>query len=184
MLAYFSMANRGCFAVPVDALESIWRGQTHALCIALTITMLLRPRVVVSSTAMADSSTAALFDCTLAEVEAGFTRFTLLVVAFAWSPSSLQLLKAVRGANVESDFGIRVQCLDGDTALEFGTKNSILNGAGGLKIYSGGREVCFRRAGAGLTYTIVSALRSSQVRDVVKAAVEANSSNAIAEIDC
>ena len=125
----------------------------------------------------------ALFDCTVDDVGAGFGgRLTVLAVGFAWSPSSCQLLAAVRAAGL-AELGVAVRTLDGDGALAFASKNGILSGAGGVKIYDEGREVCFRRAEAGLTYTIVSALRSSQVRDLVQRVLDAKKSNTIAQLD-
>ena len=122
------------------------------------------------------------FDCTMTDVAAGFdSRFTLLVLAFRWSPSSMQLVKTVREADL-TDFNVDVRCLDADEALDFATKNGILAGAGGIKIYDGGRDVCFRRA-AGLTYSIVSALRASQIRDILQRVVEATKVDSIAQID-
>ena len=62
-----------------------------------------------------------LFDCTLEEVKAGFFKPTLLVIAFSWSPSSVQMVKAVRDAGIAEKIAVRY--MDGDSSLEFCTKN-------------------------------------------------------------
>jgi hypothetical protein len=78
--------------------------------------------------------------------------------------------------------GLSVRYLDGDTALEFCTKNNIVAGGGGLKMYDNGREVCFKRSAVGLTYCIISILRPTQVREIVELVVQAKKTDRVAEI--
>ena len=65
--------------------------------------------------------------------------------------------------------------------LDFCTKNNIVAGAGGIKIYDNAREVCFRRP-SGLTYCIISILRANQVKEIVNLVVEAKKKDAVPEI--
>ncbi len=123
-----------------------------------------------------------VFNTTVDEATAGFNaQFTLLCVVFSWSPSSRELYNAVR--EIEAELPLQVRFLDGDTALDFCTKNTILWGAGGVQIYSGGRACCFRRANSGSVYTITTPLmRPSQIKELVDAVVEANKTESIASI--
>jgi hypothetical protein len=83
---------------------------------------------------------------------------------------------------VESQLPCAVKYLDGDSDLDFCTKNNILSGAGGLKVYMGGRETCIRRP-AGSMYTITHPLlRQNQVVELLDAVVEASKVDSIASV--
>lgn len=120
--------------------------------------------------------------CNTSEAEAarGFQAFTLLVVVFPWSPSSRELYANVREVEAELDLDVRV--LDGDTALAFCSRNGILAGAGGLKLYDeGGRECVIRRPASGSSvYTITyPLLRPSQIKELVAAVAESRKTDTI-----
>jgi hypothetical protein len=84
---------------------------------------------------------AIIFDCTSADANEGFKgAFTLLCISFSWSASSRELYHSVK--QIELDLSCKVRFLDGDADLLFCTKNNVMSGAGGLKIYMGGRETC------------------------------------------
>jgi hypothetical protein len=121
------------------------------------------------------------FDARVEDADAGFhSKFTLLCVCFAWSPSSRELYNAVK--EVENELPLQVRVMDGDGALEFCTKNGIVYGAGGVKVFSNGRECCVRR-NSGSVYTITTPLmRPSQIKELVDAIVAANRDESIATI--
>ncbi len=123
-----------------------------------------------------------VFDCTTADVNDGFKGvFTLLCVSFSWSASSKELYQCVK--QVESELPLAVRFMDGDSDLDFCTKNNILSGAGGLKVFQGGRETCVRRP-SGSVYTITYPLvRPSQIVELINAIVEASKIDSIASVN-
>ena len=144
-----------------------------------------------------------MFNCTVAEAEKCFPnergmvvlgmlglillRFSFFipvflseVVGWDWSPSSQQYTSFIQ-RELKDASDVILKCLNGDDAINFCTKNGIISGAGAIKIYSLGREVCVRRTSSSV-YTVYGYLRASQIKELIAAVAEAQKTDTIAQV--
>lgn len=71
-----------------------------------------------------------------------------------------------------------------EATANFATRNGIIIGGGGIKLFEDGREVVVRRKGGTNCYTFsVGLLRPSQIKTLLRSVMEAAKDSTIASVD-
>jgi hypothetical protein len=70
-----------------------------------------------------------------------------------------------------------------EATAKFAARNGILIGGGGVKLFEDGRELVVRLKGGATSYTFTGLLRASQIKTLIKVAMQAVAEGTIATVD-